>query len=143
LRGSAERNAINAPIQGTAADMIKLAMISIQQTLHERKLKTRMLLQVHDELVFELEPSEEGEVRALVSEKMANAIPLQVPIVVDIGVGTNWLEHISLGRSAVAPESGFFFLVCHDISSISSWCGLLLWPTWVNFPENAGYSLHL
>ena len=92
VRGAAERNAINAPIQGTAADMIKLAMINIQRELLGRRLKTRMLLQVHDELVFELFEQEEKEVRLLVEEKMKTAIPLEVPIVVEIGVGENWLE---------------------------------------------------
>jgi len=92
VRGSAERNAINAPIQGTAADMIKLAMINIHQELTKRKLRTRMLLQVHDELVFDLWVEEEKEVRSLVEEKMKTAIPFKVPIVVEIGVGDTWLE---------------------------------------------------
>ncbi len=91
LRGAAERNAINAPIQGTAADMIKLAMIHIHRELAQRKLKTKMLLQVHDELLFDLYSREDAEVRALVEEKMQNAIPLEVPIAVEIGVGQNWL----------------------------------------------------
>src|SRR5205823_14365302 len=92
IRGSAERNAINAPIQGTAADMIKIAMVHIHQELARRKLKTKMLLQVHDELVFDLYVSEEDEVRALVEDKMKNAIPLGVEIDVEMGVGDNWLE---------------------------------------------------
>jgi DNA polymerase-1 len=92
LRGAAERNAINAPIQGTAADMIKIAMINIHRELMARNLKTRMLLQVHDELVFELFMAEEKEVCALVEEKMKTAIALEVPIVVELGVGENWLE---------------------------------------------------
>jgi DNA polymerase-1 len=92
VRGAAERNAINAPIQGTAADMIKLAMILIQGEITRRQLQTRMLLQVHDELVFELYKPEEKEVRELVREKMKTAIPLEVPIEVEIGVGENWLE---------------------------------------------------
>ena len=91
VRGAAERNAINAPIQGTAADMIKLAMIHIHRELLERKLKTRMLLQVHDELVFDLYRPEEKEVRALVAEKMKTAIRLEVPLAVEIGLGENWL----------------------------------------------------
>ncbi len=91
VRNAAERNAINAPIQGTAADMIKLAMIAIHRELLSRKLKTRMLLQVHDELVFDLHTTEEKEVRAVVKEKMQTAIPLDVPIEVEIGVGPNWL----------------------------------------------------
>lgn len=92
VRGAAERNAINAPIQGTAADMIKLAMINIHRELAGRNLKTRMLLQVHDELVFDLFAAEEKVVRPLVEEKMKTAIALAVPIVVEIGVGATWLE---------------------------------------------------
>src|ERR1051326_8840396 len=92
VRGAAERPAINAPIQGTAADMIKLAMVNIHRELSHRKLKTKMLLQVHDELVFDLYKSEEKEVRALVEEKMKTAILLEVPIEVEMGAGENWLE---------------------------------------------------
>jgi DNA polymerase-1 len=92
VRGAAERNAINAPIQGTAADMIKIAMIAIHAELARKKLKTRMLLQVHDELVFDLYRPEEAEVRTLVQERMTSAIPLAVPMVVEIGVGANWLQ---------------------------------------------------
>jgi DNA polymerase-1 len=91
VRSAAERNAINAPIQGTAADLIKLAMVLIHRDLEGRRLKTRMVLQVHDELVFDLYGPEEGEVRALVEERMTKAIPLDVPLVVEIGVGENWL----------------------------------------------------
>lgn len=91
VRGAAERNAINAPIQGTAADMIKLAMIAIHRELTRLQLKTRMLLQVHDELVFDLYTPEEKDVRAVVEEKMKTAIPLDVPMAVDIGIGENWL----------------------------------------------------
>jgi DNA polymerase-1 len=92
VRGAAERNAINAPIQGSAADMIKLAMINIHRELIAQKLKTRMLLQVHDELVFDVPRSEENRVRPLIEEKMKTAIPLDVPIVVETGSGQNWLE---------------------------------------------------
>ena len=92
VRGAAERNAINAPIQGTAADMIKLAMINIHAELRARKLKTKMLLQVHDELVFDLYRPEEKEVRELVSDKMRTAIKMECPIEVEMGVGENWLE---------------------------------------------------
>jgi DNA polymerase I len=92
LRGAAERNAINAPIQGTAADMIKLAMISIHRELTQRQLKTRMLLQVHDELVFDLYHPEQEVVLPMVGEKMKTAIPLDVPLAVEMGVGENWLE---------------------------------------------------
>jgi DNA polymerase-1 len=91
IRGAAERNAINAPIQGTAADMIKLAMIAIHHELARRNLRTRMLLQVHDELVFDLYLPEEKEVLPLVEERMQTAIPLDVPLVVEMGVGENWL----------------------------------------------------
>ena len=92
VRAAAERNAINAPIQGTAADMIKIAMIHIHRELTRRKLTTRMLLQVHDELVFDLWQPEEKEVSLLVEEKMKTAIALEVPMVVEIGVGKTWLE---------------------------------------------------
>jgi DNA polymerase-1 len=92
VRGAAERNAINAPIQGSAADMIKLAMINIHRELLDRKLKTRMLLQVHDELVFDVPRSEEKLVRPIIEDKMKNAIALEAPIVVEIGSGQNWLE---------------------------------------------------
>jgi DNA polymerase-1 len=92
VRAGAERNAINAPIQGTAADMIKLAMISIHRELTQRKLKTKMLLQVHDELVFDLFKPEEEEVLPLVAEKMKTAIVLDVPIEVEMGTGQTWLE---------------------------------------------------
>ena len=92
VRGAAERNAINAPIQGSAADMIKLAMINIHRELIAQKLKTRMLLQVHDELVFDVPGSEENRVRPLIEEKMKTAIPLDVPIVVEMGSGQNWLK---------------------------------------------------
>lgn len=91
LRAAAERNAINAPIQGTAADMIKVAMIQIHAELARRNLKTRMLLQVHDELVFDLYEPEEKEVLPFVEERMKTAIPLDVPIVVEMGIGRNWL----------------------------------------------------
>lgn len=92
IRNAAERNAINMPIQGTAADMIKIAMINIHREFERRRLKTKMLLQVHDELVFDLFKAEEAEVRSIVEEKMRTAIPLEVPIVVELGVGHNWLE---------------------------------------------------
>ena len=92
IRGAAERNAINAPIQGTAADMIKIAMARIHRELETRRLRTRMLLQVHDELVFDLFHPEEAEVRVLVEEQMRAAIPLEVPVEVEMGVGKTWLE---------------------------------------------------
>lgn len=92
VRGFAERNAINAPIQGSAADMIKFAMINIFNELNARKLKSKMTMQVHDELVFEVHKSEVEEMKALVREKMQNAMKLNVPILVEVGVGNNWLE---------------------------------------------------
>ncbi|MBC8321297.1 MAG: DNA polymerase I [Bacteroidetes bacterium] len=92
VRGFAERNAINAPIQGSSADMIKIAMINIYSELTKKGLKTKMILQVHDELVFDLFKNEEKIVRSIVEEKMMNAIKLEVPVVVDINVGKTWLE---------------------------------------------------
>lgn len=91
-RKGAERNAINSRIQGTAADMIKIAMTRVHHELNERNLKTRMLLQVHDELVFDLYKEEEAEVKSLVESCMKNAIPMSVPIEVEMGTGDNWLE---------------------------------------------------
>ncbi len=92
IRGFAERNAINAPIQGSAADMIKLAMIRIQNELTTRKLRSKMLLQVHDELVFDVHRDELDEVKTLVEQHMKTALPLQVPMEVGMGTGNNWLE---------------------------------------------------
>lgn len=92
VRMFAERVAINAPIQGSAADMIKIAMIRVDKELHTRGLLSRLLLQVHDELVFEVAPEETDEVRELVTECMVNALDLRVPIVVETGIGSNWLE---------------------------------------------------
>jgi len=92
VRSFAERNAVNAPIQGSSADMIKIAMISIQDELEKRKLKTKMILQVHDELIFDCLKEEEEEVREFVVDLMKNAIKLDVPIVVDINSGENWLQ---------------------------------------------------
>jgi DNA polymerase-1 len=91
-RGYAERNAINAPIQGTAADMIKIAMINIYEEFQKRKLKSKMLLQVHDELVFDALKSEIDEVKEIVKDKMRNALKLKIPIEVEMGTGDNWLE---------------------------------------------------
>ena len=92
-RSFAERNAVNMPIQGTSADMIKLAMVRIYQQLRQRHLRTRMILQVHDELVFDLYRPEEEEVRVLVEEAMKNALPLEgIDIQVGIDVGTDWLQ---------------------------------------------------
>lgn len=92
VRGFAERNAINAPIQGTAADMIKIAMINIFREFEKRKLKSKMILQVHDELVFDVEKTELEKVRSIVLDGMQNAIRLDVPVIVDMNTGINWLE---------------------------------------------------
>jgi DNA polymerase-1 len=92
VRSAAERNAINAPIQGSAADMIKIAMVQIHRELTQRNLRTKMLLQVHDELVFDLYRPEESEVRSIIEEKMQTAIALEVPIAVEISVGKSWLD---------------------------------------------------
>jgi len=93
LRGFAERTAVNTPLQGTAADLIKLAMIRIDAMIIERGLKSRMTLQVHDELVFEVPESEVDEVRSLVRDQMENVHPsLSVPLMVEIGVGKNWRD---------------------------------------------------
>lgn len=92
MRGFAERTAVNTPLQGTAADVIKLAMISIDQELSRRKLRTRMTLQVHDELVFEVPESEVEEMKKLVCEHMQNVYPFKVPLLVDVGVGQNWRD---------------------------------------------------
>ena len=91
-RGFAERTAINSPLQGTAADLIKLAMIALDRKLAERKLKTRMVLQVHDELLFEVPLDETEEVAALVQAEMEGVVKLKVPLVADVGVGANWRD---------------------------------------------------
>jgi DNA polymerase-1 len=92
MRAYGERLAQNSPLQGSAADLIKLAMIHIHQAIKEQELAGRMLLQVHDELVFEVPPPEAGPVAALVRSHMENVVALRVPLVVDVGIGPNWLE---------------------------------------------------
>lgn len=92
IRGAAERNAVNAPIQGSAADIIKLAMINIHKKLKKHGFRTRMLLQVHDELVFDVYKPEMEEIKALVKSEMETAFKMEVPLDVDLGVGLNWLE---------------------------------------------------
>jgi DNA polymerase I len=92
LRGFAERTAVNTPLQGTAADLIKLAMIRIDAELRERKLGSKMLLQVHDELVFEVPEDEVDAMTRLVTERMEGVHPLKVPLKVDVGVGPNWRD---------------------------------------------------
>ncbi|HYR44245.1 MAG TPA: DNA polymerase I, partial [Terriglobia bacterium] len=91
-RGFAERTAVNTPLQGTAADLIKLAMIRIDNEIQRRGLKSRMTLQVHDELVFEVPESEVDRMKGLVRERMENAHKLEVPLLVEIGVGPNWRD---------------------------------------------------
>ncbi|MDL2245645.1 DNA polymerase I [Parabacteroides sp. OttesenSCG-928-J18] len=92
VRGYAERNAINAPIQGSAADIIKVAMIRIFKRFEEEKLQSKMILQVHDELNFNVVKEEFDRVKKIVLEEMENAISLRVPLIADCGVGNNWLE---------------------------------------------------
>ena len=92
VRGFAERNAINAPIQGSAADIIKVAMVNLHDELNKRKMRSRMILQVHDELVFDAHREEVDELKVLVTEKMSGAVELRVPLVVDMNTGANWLE---------------------------------------------------
>ena len=92
IKAGAERNAINAPIQGTAADMIKIAMINIESLLRKERVKTKMLLQVHDELVFDLWPEEKEYLLPKIEKLMKSAIPMKIPIVIQSGIGKNWLE---------------------------------------------------
>ncbi|MDR1865134.1 MAG: DNA polymerase I [Bacteroidales bacterium] len=92
VRGMAERIAINAPIQGSAADIIKLAMIRIREIFIRRGLQSKMILQVHDELVFDVPKAEAEEVKAIVREEMENAYPISIPLTVETGTGCNWLE---------------------------------------------------
>ena len=92
VRGAAERNAVNAPIQGSAADIIKLAMIAIQKRLQNENWKSKMLLQVHDELVFDVPKEEVDSLKDMIKNEMENAFEINVPLVVDIGIGNNWLE---------------------------------------------------
>ena len=92
VRGAAERNAVNAPIQGSAADIIKLAMIKIHRRMKSEDWKSKMLLQIHDELVFDVPKVEVDALTKMVKEEMENAFTLEVPLVVDVGIGENWLE---------------------------------------------------
>ena len=92
VRGFAERNAINAPIQGSSADMIKIAMIGIHQELERLKMQSKMILQVHDELVFDAHLDELDTLKSIVNDKMVNALPLSVPVLVEMNTGKNWLE---------------------------------------------------
>ncbi len=94
VRGYAERNAINSPIQGTAADMIKMAMIKIHDAMKKENLKSKMIMQVHDELVFDALPSELDVLQPLILNNMKAALPLpcDVPVEAELGIGDNWLE---------------------------------------------------
>ena len=92
VRGFAERNAINAPIQGSAADIIKVAMIAIDKAFEQEGLRSQMILQVHDELNFNVYPDELDRVKAIVCHEMQQAVKLNVPLIADCGIGTNWLE---------------------------------------------------
>ena len=88
----AERVAINSPIQGTAADIIKLAMINIQRIMRDKNLQSRMVLQVHDELIFDVVPEELELMKELVRDQMENAVSLSVPLKVEMGTGQNWYD---------------------------------------------------
>ena len=92
VRGYAERNAINAPIQGSAADIIKMAMVAVHEAMSKAKLQSRMILQVHDELVFDVHQKESGQMQKLVKEAMENAVQLTVPMEVEMKLAANWLE---------------------------------------------------
>lgn len=92
VRGYAERNAINAPIQGTAADIIKIAMVNIDRRMQQNNLKSKMILQIHDELDFSVAPGEEETLQQIVIEEMQNVIKMDVPLIADGGWGKNWLE---------------------------------------------------
>ena len=92
VRGHAERNAINAPIQGSSADIIKIAMIDIDKEMRSRNMKSKMILQVHDELVFDAKKSEVDELSEMVVSMMENAVKLSVPLTVESNTGENWLE---------------------------------------------------
>jgi len=92
VRSGDERNAVNAPIQGTAADIIKIAMINIQRLLEKGNYKSKMLLQVHDELVFDVHRDELEKLKPIIKSEMENAYKISIPLVVDLGQGNNWLE---------------------------------------------------
>ncbi|MDX2431105.1 MAG: DNA polymerase I [Bacteroides sp.] len=92
VRGNAERNAINSPIQGSAADIIKIAMIRINNAMEKEKMKSSMILQVHDELNFDVVPDEKDQLSQIVKDQLENAAQLRVPLTIDMGIGNNWLE---------------------------------------------------
>ena len=92
VRGYAERNAINSPIQGSAADIIKIAMINVHRRMEKEGMQSKMILQVHDELDFSVPASEKETMQSLVMEEMQNAVELDVPLIADFGWGSNWLQ---------------------------------------------------
>jgi len=92
VRGYAERNAVNAPIQGSAADIIKMAMIKVYQQLKSKQMQSKMILQVHDELVFDVPLTEVETMKKLVKESMEDAVKLSVPLEVEVETGINWLD---------------------------------------------------
>ena len=92
LRSSAERNAINTPVQGSAADIIKIAMVKINNEFQNQSIKSKLILQVHDELIFDCLKDELNIVKEIISSSMQSAYKLKVPLKVDIGLGNNWLE---------------------------------------------------
>lgn len=92
VRSGAERNAVNAPIQGSAADIIKIAMINIHKRLKSENWQSKMLLQVHDELVFDVHNNELEKIQPMIKTEMENAFKLDVPLTVDLGLGKDWLE---------------------------------------------------
>ena len=91
-RAFAERNAVNAPIQGSAADIMKIAMVGVARRFREEGIRSKLILQVHDEIVIDLLPTERAAVERIVREEMEGAAELSVPLVVDCGVGKDWLE---------------------------------------------------
>jgi len=92
VRSAAERNAVNAPIQGSAADVIKIAMINIHKKLQDENWKSKMLLQVHDELVFDVHNDELEKIQPMIKHEMENAFKMAVPLEVELGLGKDWLE---------------------------------------------------
>jgi len=92
VREAAERMAINAPVQGSSADIIKIAMINLHREMEKRNIKSKMLLQIHDELIFEVPEEEVKEMKSLVAEIMPRAVELRVPVKIDIKLGRNWGE---------------------------------------------------
>jgi DNA polymerase-1 len=92
MRGFAERTAVNTPLQGTAADLIKIAMLRIDAEIAQRNLQSRMTLQVHDELLFDVAPGESDELQQIVKQQMEHVAEFSVPIVAEVGVGKNWRD---------------------------------------------------